>query len=57
MSKVQQSTFESVEKLELYAIPKVLRDFMKPIKKVTDSQYAEGIVLHIDIPEFTLCDL
>ncbi|EGV93609.1 HERV-K_3q27.3 provirus ancestral Pol protein [Cricetulus griseus] len=42
----------SVQKAELYAILMVLMDFTEPLNIVTDSQYAERVVLHIEPAEF-----
>ena len=53
LSKVKQSPYNSVQKAELYAILMVLRDFKEPLNIVTDSQYAERVVLHIKTAEFT----
>ncbi|KAL6031193.1 hypothetical protein STEG23_024783, partial [Scotinomys teguina] len=52
LSKVVQSHYNSVQKSELYAILLVLMDFSKPLNIVTDSQYAERVVLHIETAEF-----
>ncbi|KAL6092317.1 hypothetical protein STEG23_003249, partial [Scotinomys teguina] len=52
LSKVVQSPYNSVQKSELYAILLVLMDFSEPLNIVTDSQYAERVVLHIDTAEF-----
>ena len=41
---------------ELYAILMVLRDFKEPLNIVTDSQYAERIILHIETAEFVSDD-
>ena len=46
LTKVTQSPYNSVQKAELYAIIMVLLDFTEPLNIITDSQYAEGIVLH-----------
>ncbi|MGE9714896.1 DDE-type integrase/transposase/recombinase [Escherichia coli] len=52
VSKVVQSPYTSVQKAELYAILLVLVDFTEPLNIVTDSQYAERVVLHIETAEF-----
>ncbi|KAL6048456.1 hypothetical protein STEG23_026502, partial [Scotinomys teguina] len=52
LSKVVQSPYNSVQKSELYAILLVLMDFSEPLNIVTDSQYAERVVLHIETAEF-----
>ena len=44
------------QKVELYAIFMVIRDIKKPLNIVTDSQYAERVVLHIGGTEFKLYD-
>ena len=48
LTKVTQSPYNSVQKAELYAIIMVLLDFTAPLDVITDSQYAEGVVLHIE---------
>ena len=52
LSKVEQSPYDSVQKAELYATFMVLRDFKEPLNIVTDSQYAERVILHIATAEF-----
>ncbi|KAL6082707.1 hypothetical protein STEG23_019019 [Scotinomys teguina] len=52
LSKVVQCPYNSVQKSELYAILLVLMDFSEPLNIVTDSQYAERVVLHIETAEF-----
>ncbi|KAL6031758.1 hypothetical protein STEG23_037209 [Scotinomys teguina] len=52
LSKVVQSPYNSVQKSELYAILLVLMDFSEPLNIVTDSQYAERVVLRIETAEF-----
>ncbi|KAL6093039.1 hypothetical protein STEG23_031351, partial [Scotinomys teguina] len=52
LSKVVQSPYNSVQKSELYAILLVLMDFLEPLNIVTDSQYVERVVLHIETAEF-----
>ncbi|KAL6058683.1 hypothetical protein STEG23_035832, partial [Scotinomys teguina] len=52
LSKVVQSPYNSVQKAELYAILMVLMDFTEPLNIVTDSQFAERVVLHIETAEF-----
>ena len=49
---MEQSPYTSVQKAELYAILMVLRDFKEPLNIVTDSQYAERVILHIETAEF-----
>ena len=49
---MEQSPYNSVQKVELYAILMVLMDFNEPLNIVTDSQYAERVVLHIETAEF-----
>lgn len=51
VSKVTESPYKSVQKSELYAILMVLSDFQEPLNIVTDSQYAERVVLHIETAE------
>lgn len=46
-----ESPYKSVQKSELYAILMVLSDFQEPLNIVTDSQYAERVVLHIETAE------
>ncbi|KAL6032267.1 hypothetical protein STEG23_036677, partial [Scotinomys teguina] len=52
LSKVVQSPYNSVQKSKLYAILLVLMDFSEPLNIVTDSQYAERVVLHIETAKF-----
>ena len=52
LSKVDQNPYNFVQKAELYAIFMVLRDFKEPLNIVTDSQYAESVVLYIETVEF-----
>ena len=49
---MDQSPYDSVQKAELYAILMVLRDFKEPLNIVTDLQYAESVILHIETAEF-----
>ena len=49
---MEQSPYNSVQKAELYAILMVLRDFKEPLNIVTDLQYAERVVLHIETAEY-----
>ncbi|KAL6091210.1 hypothetical protein STEG23_017687 [Scotinomys teguina] len=51
LSKVVQSPYNSVQKAELYVILMVLMDFTEPLNTVTDSQYAERVVLHTETAE------
>ena len=53
---MEQSPYNSVQKAELYAILMVLRDFKEPFNIVTDSQYTERVILHIETTEFILDD-
>lgn len=46
-----QTTYDSAQKSELYGILRVLLDFPGPVNVVTDSQYAERGVLHIETSE------
>ena len=57
LSKVEQSPYTSVQKAEFYAILMVLRDFKEPHNIVTDSQFAERVVWHIETPEFKPPDM
>ena len=41
LSEVENSPYDSIQKSELYAIFKVLREFKDPLNIFTDSQYAE----------------
>ena len=52
LSKVEQSPYVSIWESELYATLMVLRDFKELLNIVTNSQYAERVVLHIEIAEF-----
>ena len=49
---MEQSPYDSVQKAELYAILMVLRDFKERLNIITDSQYAEKVILHIETAEF-----
>lgn len=51
ISKVAESPYKSVEKSESYVILMVLSDFQGPLIIITDSQYAERLVLHIEVVE------
>ena len=53
---MEQRPYNSVKKSELYAILMVLRDFKESFNIVTDSQYAERIVFHIETAEFITDD-
>ena len=44
---MEQSPYTSVQKAELYATLMVLRDFKEPVNIVTDSQYAERVILQL----------
>ena len=48
LSKVKQSPYDSAQKSELYSILMILRGFKESLNIVTDSQYAERVVLHIE---------
>jgi hypothetical protein len=48
VSKVVESPYKSVQKSELYAILILLSDFQESLNIVTDYQYAESMVLHIE---------
>jgi hypothetical protein len=56
--KVFQSLYTSVQKSELYAILDIIRfywillDFPGSLNIITDSQYAERGVLHMETAEF-----
>ena len=49
---MNQSPYYSAQKSELYVILMVLMDFTESVNIVTDLQYAERVVLHIEITEF-----
>lgn len=49
-----QSPWASVQKSELYAIFMILSIFPEPLDIVTESQYAERLVLHTATAEFAL---
>ena len=49
---MEQSPYNFVQKAELYTLLMVLRDFKEPLSIVTDSQYAERVILHIETAEF-----
>ena len=51
ISKVSLSTYNSDQKSELYAILIVLLAFSETINIVTDSQYTERFVIHLEIAE------
>lgn len=52
-----QSPYGSVQKSKLFAMVMVLIDFPEPLSKVTESQYAESVLLHIETIEFILDDI
>ena len=54
---MEQTTYNSVQKAELHAILIVLRDFNEALNIVTDSQYAEKFILHIETAEFIPDDI
>ena len=49
---MEQNPYNSVQQAELYAILMVLRDFKESLNIVTDLQYAERVVLHIETAKF-----
>ena len=49
--KVAENPYKSVQKSELYAIIMVLSDFQESLNRVTGSQHAERVVLHIETAE------
>ena len=51
IGKVAQSPCDSVKKSEPYANLMVLWDFPEPLNIVTNSQYPERVVLHIETTE------
>lgn len=51
-----QSSYNLVQKSELYALLMVLLDFPERHNTITDSQYAERILLHIEMAELILDD-
>jgi len=51
VSKVTWSPYKSIQKSELCAILMVLSDFQEPLNIITDSQYAERVVFHIETSE------
>ena len=51
LSRVQENPYDFVQKSELYVNLMVLKDFKEPLNKVNDSQYAEKVILHIEITE------
>lgn len=57
VSKVAESPYKSVQKSELYAIFMGLSDFQESLNIVTDSQYAERVVLYIETAELIQNDL
>lgn len=52
LSKVNHSTYDSVQKSNLYAILMILFDFPEHFNIVPNSQYAGKVVLHIETLEF-----
>ena len=52
LSKMEQNNYNSAQNAELYAAIMVLRDVIKSLSIVTDSQYAERIFLHIETTVF-----
>ena len=51
-SKVAESPYKSVQKSKLYTIIRVLSDFQESLSIITDSQFAERVVFHIETAEF-----
>ena len=49
---MELSLYDYVQKSELYVILMNLRDFKETLNIVTDSQYTERVVLHIETTEF-----
>ena len=49
---MEWSPYNSTQKAEWYAILMLLRDFKEHLNTVTNSQYAERVILHIEIIEF-----
>ena len=49
---MKQNPYNSVQNAELCAVLMVLRDFKEPLNIVTDLQYAERVVLHIETAKF-----
>jgi hypothetical protein len=54
ISKVIESPYNSIQKLELYTILMMLLDFQESLNTVTDSQYAERAVLHIETAQLNI---
>ena len=52
LSKVEQSPYNSVQKVKLFAILMVIRDFIESLNILTNSKYAERVILHIETSEF-----
>ena len=49
---MKQSRYNSVQKAEMHAILIVIRGFKEPLNIITDSQYAEKVILHIETAKF-----
>lgn len=56
INKVVKSPCKSVQKSELYIILMMFSDFQESLNMVTDSQYAERVVLHRETAELTQDD-
>lgn len=54
LSEVNLSPYNSVQMSELYVILMGLVELKQPLTIVTDSQYVEIDILHIDAGEFSL---
>ena len=52
-----QSPYDSVQKSELYAILLTLLGFPESLNIITDSQYAERVLLHIETAELIWDDI
>ena len=52
ISNMLKSPYISVQKSELHAIFMVLLDYPKSLNIITDSLYAERVVLHTETAEF-----
>ena len=49
---MEQSPYNSVQKVKLFAILMVIRDLKELLNIVNNLQYAERVILHIDTAEF-----
>ena len=52
ISKVIKSPYTSVQKSQIYAVLTVLLDYPESLNIITDSLYAERVILHIETAEF-----